>query len=148
MEEFLLKKLTAFTSEELEKYDRIAMGRLERENFVISDTRLTGGKSEITVLPHTRHSPSPAHKHTFVEIMIVLSGSVRHTVGSDEICLSKGDMLFLNRHLSHSIDEVGAGDLAVNIIMSSEFLSSLAAELCDTVFADFLKRIHSEFIVS
>ena len=140
MEDFLLKKLTAFTSEELAEYDKMAMGWLEKENFTISDARLTRGKSELLLLPHTRRTASPSHKHTFVEIMIVLSGSITHTVGGEAVRLSSGDMLFLNRHVSHSIDEVGEGDLAVNVIMTSEFLSSLAAELCGTVFTDFLEE--------
>lgn len=140
MEEFLLKKLTALTNEELERYDMLAMGEIDENSIVINDARLTHGKSDIIVLPHTRYTPTPRHKHTYVEIMIVLSGEVSHTVGGTSVKLCAGDILFMNRHVIHSIEKTAEGDLAVNIIMTSAFLDVLTSELCNTVFFDFLKE--------
>ncbi len=140
MEDFLLQKLTALTDEELLRYDRMAMAGISKDDFIISDTRLTRGKSDIIVLPHTRNSPTPLHRHTYVEIMIVLSGNVNHTINGKQVMLSAGDMLFLNRHVSHSIAYVGKNDIAVNIIMTSAFLGGLTSELYDTVFSDFLRE--------
>lgn len=140
MEEFLLRKLTALTNEELERYDLLAMGEIDENSIVISDARLTHGKSDIIVLPHTRCTPTPRHKHTYVEIMIVLSGEVKHTVSGAPVRLCAGDILLMNRHVIHSIEKTGPDDLAVNIIMTSSFLDVLTSELCNTVFFDFLKE--------
>lgn len=139
MEKYLLNKLTALTSEELEKYDLLAMGALG-ESIVINDARLTRGRSEIIVLPHTRFTATPTHKHTYVEIMIVLGGEIKHTIGTDSVSLCAGDILFMNRHVMHSIERVGRDDLAVNIIMTSSFVGGLEGELDDTVFCDFLRE--------
>lgn len=140
MEEFLLNKLTVITNEELERYDELAMEGIDGENITINDARLTKGKHEIIVLPHTRTGATPLHKHTYVEIMIVLSGSVRHTIGTQSVTLETGDILFLNRHAMHSIDRIGPSDLAVNIIMTPNFVGGLTSELFNTVFFDFIKE--------
>ena len=139
MKEYLLNKLTALTNDELDKYDLLAMGN-KGEGIVISDTRLTKGQSEIIVLPHTRFTPTPMHRHTYVEIMIALGGEIKHTVGADDVCLHAGDILFMNRHVMHSIEAVKRGDLAVNIIMTSSFVRALEGELSNTVFCDFLRE--------
>ena len=140
MEEFLLKKLTKITNDELKRYDDLAMEGIGGDNITINDARLTKGKHEIIVLPHTRTMVTPMHKHTYVEIMIVLAGSVTHTIGSEKITLKTGDILFLNRHVIHSIDKIGEGDLAVNIIMTPNFVGGLTSELFNTVFFDFIKE--------
>ncbi|MBQ7387135.1 MAG: helix-turn-helix domain-containing protein [Clostridia bacterium] len=140
MEEFLLRKLTVITNEELERYDKLAMGDIGGNSITINDARLTKGKHEIIVLPHTRVSPTPLHKHTYVEIMIVLSGHINHVISGKSVSLEAGDILFLNRHITHSIEKIGSDDLAVNIIMTSSFVGALTGELFDTVFFDFLKE--------
>ncbi len=140
MEEFLLRKLTVITNEELERYDRLAMGEIEDGGITINDARLTRGKREIIVLPHTRAKSTPIHKHTYVEIMIALAGQINHLISGKRVSLEAGDILFLNRHITHSIDKVGPDDLAVNIIMTSNFVGALSSELFDTVFFDFIKE--------
>lgn len=140
MEQFLLDKLTKISNDALRHYDELALGNIGGDNIVINDARLTRGKSEIIVLPHTRFSSTPTHKHTYVEIMIALSGSINHTVCGERVELAAGDILFLNRHITHSIDRVGRDDLAVNIIMTPSFVGALTGELFNTVFFDFIKE--------
>ena len=140
MEDFLLRKLTVITNEELKRYDELAMEGIGGDNITINDARLTKGKHEIIVLPHTRTGATPMHKHTYVEIMIVLSGGVSHTIGAQRVELQEGDILFLNRHVTHSIDQIGQGDLAVNVIMTPSFVGGLTSELFNTVFFDFIKE--------
>ena len=142
MQDFLIQKLTALSDDEREALDRIAFGMMEAEtgNFEIKDTRLTRGNREVIVLPHTRYTAAPPHKHNYVEIVIVLGGSVTHIIDGREVVLEVGDILFLNSHISHAIKKTERGDVAVNIIMARSFISALYAELCDTVFSDFIKE--------
>ena len=42
-------------------------------------------------------------------MMIVLSGSITHKIGGKAVSLGTGDILFLNKHASHSIDLAGEG---------------------------------------
>ena len=144
MQDFLIQKLTAISDEDRAALDAVALGQMEAkasgEEFEIKDTRLTRGSKEIIVLPHTRSTPAPMHRHNYVEIMIVLRGSITHVIAENDVTLATGDMLFLNSHVAHAIRETGAGDLAVNIIMSKSFISALYPELRDTVFRDFIRE--------
>ena len=147
MQNFLIQKLTALSEEERAALDAIALGPMNSESgadFEIKDTRLTRGDKEVIVLPHTRFAPTPPHKHNYVEIMIVLRGSITHVIDGGDATLSTGDILFLNSHVSHAIKETGKDDLGVNIIMSKAFISALYPELCDTVFSDFIRETNRE----
>ncbi len=147
MQDFLIQKLTALSDEERAALDDLALGQMESaggSDFEIRDTKLTRGHREIIVLPHTRYSASPAHKHNYVEIMIVLGGRITHIIDGKEITLDVGDILFLNSHIVHAIKGTERGDVAVNIIMSKSFISALHAELGDTVFADFIRETTRE----
>lgn len=107
---------------------------------VISDAQLFGGKAEIGIRRHTRFAEFPEHKHAFVELMIVLSGSITHCISGREITLREGDMLFLNKHQSHSIKKTDIGDIGVNIMLSDGFIAGIGAELSGTVFASLVRE--------
>ncbi len=105
------------------------------EDFVVNEARLFGKEGEIGVRTHTRYTDFPAHRHNYVEMMIVLAGSVVHRVGDTEIRLGEGEILMLNRHITHSVERSGEGDVGVNIIMSDRFSSSIASAVEGTVFS-------------
>jgi YesN/AraC family two-component response regulator len=69
-------------------------------------------------------------------MMIVLGGTITHRIADEVITLSDGDILILNKHVSHSIDKAGAPDIGVNVILSDSFVDSLAKELYETVFSE------------
>ena len=110
------------------------------EDFIINESRLGGTKRGISVRTHTRYVDFPVHSHNFVEMMIVLSGEVRHFIGEDEVVLREGEILFLNKHISHSIKRAGEFDIGVNVIMSDSFIESVRADLEGTVFSPLLKE--------
>ena len=144
MEKFLLDKLDALTSNTRHVLDTLNNDILSNvasgSSYMIEEASLTLGKSEIIILPHGRVTPTPLHRHNYVEIMIVVNGGFRHNIDGRQILLSEGDVLFMNRHVSHSIDLPGASDSAFNIIMSSHFLATMAPELGDTVFSKFIEE--------
>ena len=76
----------------------------------------------IMIRQHTRFCAFPWHRHDYVEVMFVLSGSVTHHLeNGEEIRLGEGELLFMNRFVRHSIEPCGAGDIAVNFIVQPEF---------------------------
>jgi len=142
MEARLIEALSALSAEE----ERILVGeKIDKklysagEDFVISDRRL-GASGGISVRTHTRFTPFPPHKHSYTEMMIVLSGSITHEIGGAELKLLPGDVLFLNKHISHSVKSCGKGDIGVNVILADSLLNSLSAELSGTVFSSLLKQ--------
>ena len=143
MEDFLLRKISAITPEE----ERILSGDrinkdiyTENSDFIINSDRLTGGIRDISVRTHTRYTDFPMHKHNYLEIMIVLSGNITHRISGETITLGVGDILILNKHVSHSIDKVGTPDIGVNIIISDNFVETLSKELAETVFSELARE--------
>ena len=143
MEQYILERLSRESDEEIGIKEGELLNRKiysSGEDFVINEARLFGGKSGISVRTHTRYTDFPTHKHNYIEMMIVLSGSITHRVEGETVRLSKGEILIMNKHISHSVERSGERDIGVNIIMSDGFISSMAAELSGTVFSSLIKE--------
>ena len=142
MEDFLLQKLSAVTDEE----KRILSGKeldlrlyLGESDFVIHTDKMMRGR-DISVRTHTRYTDFPLHRHNYLEIMIVLSGSITHEIHGESITLTEGDIMVLNKHTSHSIKRADTPDIGVNIIISDSFVQSLRGELAQTVFSELAEQ--------
>ena len=147
MEGYILERLSRESEEETSIKEGELLNRKiysSGEDFVINEARLFGQKSGISVRTHTRYTDFPMHKHNYVEMMIVLSGSITHNIEGETITLSEGEILVLNKHISHSIERSGESDIGVNIIMSDGFIASVAAELSGTVFSSLIKEHQKE----
>ena len=143
MDQYLLERLSRESEEEVGIKNGELLNRKiysSGEDFVVSEARLFGAMSDISVRTHTRYTDFPPHKHNFVEMMIVLGGSITHRIEGESVTLTKGQMLILNKHISHSIDRSSEGDIGVNIIMSDRFISSMTPELSGTVFSSLIKE--------
>ena len=110
------------------------------EDFVINEARLFGVGRGISARTHTRYTDFPLHRHNYVEMMIVLSGSITHRIDSEPFTLSMGEVLIMNKHVSHSVERSGKEDIGVNIIMSDRFIDGVAGELAGTVFSSLIKE--------
>ena len=110
------------------------------EDFIVNEARLFGIGRSIKARTHTRYVDFPMHKHNYVEMMIVLSGSITHEIDGERLVLEKGELLLMNKHVSHSIHRSGKDDIGVNIIMSDRFIDGVAAELSGTVFSSLIKE--------
>lgn len=143
MEDSLLKLLSKNTEEERRILDGLAIDIRQYapgESFIISEKRMTGGKTDIAMRIHTRYAPFPTHSHNYVEIMTVISGSITHFIGEKRVKLVKGDVLMMNKHVSHSIEKAGKDDIGINVIVSDGFLGGISPTLSDTVFSGFVKE--------
>ena len=94
----------------------------QRESFVVEGARFVPSRQMISLRPHTRFTAFPMHRHDYVEIMYMLSGSTRHQMQDGaKITLSAGELLLLNRHSAHAIERSGESDIAVNFIIQPAF---------------------------
>ena len=144
MEKFLIEKISKITDEERQL---LSGTRLQAHRYshgddlsVVTTEKISKKPGDITVRTHTRYADFPLHKHNYLEMMIVLGGSVTHIIDGEEITLHKGDILVMNKHVAHSIKMADTPDIGVNIIISDSFAESLLAELSDTVFATLAKE--------
>lgn len=144
MEATLLERLSGITPEER----RILAGEtgVDRSLYtagqdpVFRQQRLMRGEDPIEMRTHTRFVEFPLHGHNFVEMMVVVSGSITHALQGRRVQLQTGDLLLMNRHMLHAISPAGEGDIGVNFIMPDAFFEGLWPELSDTIFADFLEE--------
>ena len=143
MEKYILEIL----SRESEEETGILSGELLNrkiyaggEDFVVNEARLFGAGRGISARTHTRYTDFPLHRHNYVEMMIVLSGSITHRIDGEPFTLSTGEVLIMNKHVSHSVERSGKDDIGVNIIMSDRFIYGVTSELAGTLFSSLIKE--------
>ena len=97
-------------------------------NTVNSRKLLSAGKL-ITVRPHTRFIPFPAHTHDYVEVVYMCEGSTTHTVNGTPIDLRQGELLFLSQSALHQVSRAEETDVAVNLIVLPSFFDTALAAM-------------------
>jgi AraC-like DNA-binding protein/mannose-6-phosphate isomerase-like protein (cupin superfamily) len=85
-----------------------------------------GTRQPVSARPHTRFVDIPVHSHSYLEMMYVCAGSVTHLIEGQTLVLKEGELLLMNRHVTHAITASGAEDIAVNFLLSPDFLSYAA----------------------
>lgn len=121
----LLDQLRKITPEE----ERILLGELEieRELYMSSEAdtidskKLLEAGKLIQVRTHTRFVHFPRHKHNYVEVIYMCSGSTRHVINGEAVQLYQGELLFLNQTVTQEIYPADENDIAVNFIILPEF---------------------------
>lgn len=143
MDERLLAQLRRITEEE----QAILAGQgVQRErytssrDFVVDSEKLLEKGKLIEIRPHTRFVHFPRHRHNYVEMLYMCSGSTTHILnGNRELVLRQGDLLFLNQAVYHEILPAGKGDVGVNFIILPQFFDRSFRMLDqENVLRDFL----------
>ncbi len=146
MRKELLEKLKRITPEE-EQYlngsDTVRAELYTEENskqFIIDSSKLLDKGRLIEVRPHTRFVHFPKHKHNYVELVYMCSGSTTHILnGKETLVLKEGDLLFLNQNATQEILPASESDIAVNFVILPEFFNvSFSMMREENVLRDFL----------
>lgn len=94
----------------------------DKKDFIIDSQFLLSKGKLIDIRPHTRFAHFPRHRHNYVEMVYMCSGSTTHIINDmDKIVLNEGDLLFLNQNVTQEIEAAGETDIAVNFIILPEF---------------------------
>ncbi len=111
-----------------------------KKDFIIDSQKLLEKGRLIELRPHTRFAHFPRHRHDYVEMVYMCSGSTTHIINdSDRITLQEGDLLFLNQNATQEILPAGLHDIAVNFIILPEFFDrSLSMIEEENILRDFL----------
>jgi AraC-like DNA-binding protein len=92
------------------------------KDFVIDSKKMLAKGKLIDVRTHTRFVHFPKHKHNYIEIIYMVSGSTTHIINDNsKVVLNQGDMLFLNQNAYQEILPAGLEDIAINFIVLTEF---------------------------
>ena len=143
MDERLLARLRRITEEEqaILKGQGVQRERYtSRRDFVVDSDKLLEKGKLIEIRPHTRFVHFPRHRHNYVEMLYMCSGSTTHILnGSRKLVLGQGDLLFLNQAAYHEILPAGEGDVGVNFIILPQFFDRSFRMLeQENVLRDFL----------
>lgn len=125
MNSALLNALSVITEEERKILD----GNTSIDQTLYSDDKelvvdckklLNSGKL-IQVRPHTRFIHFPKHKHNYIEMIYMCSGSTTHIVNGTTITLNCGELLILSQNAIQEILPASKEDVAINFIILPEF---------------------------
>ena len=110
------------------------------KHFIIDSKKMLKKGKLMDIRPHTRFIHFPRHKHNYIEIIYMCSGSTTHIINdSTTVNLNAGDLLFLNQNASQEILPAAEDDIAVNFIVLPEFFDHTFSMIKDeNVLWDFL----------
>lgn len=145
MDNKLLERLRKITAEEREilsgkQIQKKIYSNDVSDEFIIDANRLLKKGSLIEIRPHTRFIDFPKHKHNYVEMVYMCSGSSTHIInGKDKVTLVENDLLILNQHAIQEIQACEDDDVAVNFIILPQFFEKSITMLeKENVLRDFL----------
>lgn len=144
MQQELLEKLQPITEEE----QAILKGAQDvrkdlytsNKDFIIDSQKLLQKGRLIEIRPHTRFIRFPKHRHNYVEMVYMCSGTTTHIINDKEtITLQEGDLLFLNQNATQEILPAKEHDIAVNFIILPEFFDHTFSMIeKENILHDFL----------
>ena len=151
MNQTLLTHLSEITEEE----QAILSGstQIQRELYTTDDStvfdshRLLAQNKLITFRTHTRFIHFPKHRHNYVEMIYMCSGSTTHIINDCErIVLREGEILLLNQNAAHEILPAGMNDVAVNFLILPEFFTQAIhmVDESDVLFRFFTQTLAAE----
>lgn len=133
MDKQLLEKLSVVTEEEqqiLKNNSEIDPNiYMENSGNVINSKKLLGQGKLITIRPHTRFVHFPPHKHDYVELIYMCSGSTTHIINENCVKLNAGELLFLSTEAVQEIKKAEKDDIAVNFIILPQFFDKVLTML-------------------
>ena len=143
--EKLLSLLTEITNEEKRIIDgaETVEKELYTENpgFIVDSNKLLEKGKLIDIRRHTRFVHFPPHRHNYIEMIYMCSGSTTHIINDNRIVLEKGEILILSQNSVQEILPCEKDDIAVNFIILPEFFTSDA-------FLEGSNSVVGEFLVS
>lgn len=101
------------------------------KNYTILDEDFFIPKNEgLTFLVHPRFFNSAdshivaEHRHNFLELVYVYSGSCKQTVNGQEITMSEGELTILDTNVLHSISTTNKEDILINCLIRKNYFDA------------------------
>jgi AraC family transcriptional regulator, melibiose operon regulatory protein len=78
----------------------------------------------VVFLKHPRYIRFSEHKHSFIEMNYVYSGTCKQFINGKEVILNEGDLCLLDTNVIHSIDSASENDIVINIMIRTSYFDS------------------------
>lgn len=123
--EIELKRLSKYKKDksyniELEKY---FSNKILKDYWIINNSKLMPKTEDISIHKHDRFVEFKKHKHDYLEMMFVYSGSIKQTIEDKDVEIKRGEILLMDMNVEHSIKEAGEYDIAINLLIKKEFFN-------------------------
>ncbi|PRX72303.1 AraC-like DNA-binding protein [Cohnella sp. SGD-V74] len=82
------------------------------------------GSDSVSLRKHHRFAAMPVHKHDFIELNYMYSGSCEQRIDGRQVTLRQGDACLMDRNVPHGIAPLGENDILVNLLLRKETLAS------------------------
>lgn len=114
------------------------------KQFIIDSKKILSDDQLINIRKHTRFIEFPAHKHNYIEFNYVYKGKLTEIIHNKKIMLEKGEIIFLNKDIIHSIEKSSNDDIIINFIIKPEFFDFILnlSESDNIIFSFLLKSIY------
>ncbi|HEY8891160.1 MAG TPA: AraC family transcriptional regulator [Clostridium sp.] len=89
--------------------------------WVINNKKLMNTSEVISIHKHDRFIRFDKHKHDYLEMMFVYSGSIKQEIEGEKLVINKGEILLLDMNVEHSIEMASVNDIAINVLIKKEF---------------------------
>lgn len=111
----------------------------DNKQFIIDSNKLLSKGELIDIRKHTRFINFPKHNHNYVEVSYVYQGELTQIIDDKKIILQKGEIIFLNQHITHEIEASKENDIIINFIIRPEFFDYIFTLLDDdNIISKFL----------
>lgn len=102
--------------------------------FDINDSPI---EENISISQQPYGSDIPLHMHDYIEMMFVYRGTCTVLIRGKKVNLNKGELIFINKEVPHSVAATTKEDIVINIILKQDYLSP-----------SFLRRMSQKSIIS
>ena len=125
------------------------------QNF-ISDNLASNDKLNYVFLnKNSRFKEVPTHRHNYIEISYIFSGTFTQVINGEKVKLKKGDVIILDTNVSHSIEFSKANDIMINFLMFKNYFNTTFFKNLDAngLMSNFLlnalndKKESNEYII-
>lgn len=111
--------------------------KIENNLLTLNDNVVLLPDENVTISKHHRYIRVPKHKHNFIELIYVYSGSCTQTINGLTITLKTGEMCLLDTNVVHSIEAASKNDIIINCLMRTDYFDT-----------SFFSRLSSNNLIS
>lgn len=115
----------------------IIHGSIENNILILDDATLLLPGENLAISKHHRYIKIPNHRHNFIELIYVYSGTCTQLINNSNIILKTGEMCILDTNTIHSIEAVNKNDIIINCLMRTDYFDT-----------SFFSRLSSNDLIS
>lgn len=108
----------------MDEYDHLTFSKDLQTPDVVPVDYFFKPDQNVVFLKHPRYIKFSEHRHSFIEMNYVYSGSCKQIIDGKEVLLNEGDLCLLDTNVTHAIDSASEDDIVINIMIRTSYFDS------------------------